>query len=76
MPVHASDDILPNADVVCACVSQLYPVLFRPLTENECIKRLLPERHGEAHRWSFERTPTNEWLDAGIAGYENHSKEI
>lgn len=66
MAVHIKDLAHTKDDVITNCISQLRPVLFSPLTENECVKRLLPQRHGEAHRWSFERTPTNEWLDAGL----------
>jgi beta-galactosidase len=44
------------------------PVLFRPLLENECIKRALPYRHEDFVKWNFQNKPTNEWLDADLPG--------
>ncbi len=43
------------------------PVLWRALTENECVKRELPRIHDKELPWCFWGKPTTEWIDADLA---------
>jgi beta-galactosidase len=57
---------IPLPERIEPVLQTLVPVLFRPLLENECIKKLIPVRHEQIAVWNFENKPTNAWLDADL----------
>ena len=47
---------------------EFLPVIFRPLTENECVKRELPTIFNEPTPWAFFNKPTPSWIKYDLPG--------
>ena len=66
--VHEKNKVTDfNPDALSEIVAGFKPVLWRALTENECVKREIPNLHNNPQPWCFAEKPTTAWLDADLA---------